>query len=137
MGQDTGWKEFFSDNRRYADVINAIGCKGRQIVQKEDLQELDTQVAVKIRDMVRKVAFGVSFAVIGIENQEKIDYAIPLRTMVYDTGTYEKQASRIRKEVRRKKKGTTEYNGRLPDQSGRDQKAGEHRCIPDGRKGSF
>ena len=28
MGKDVGWKGFFSDNERYADVINGIGCNG-------------------------------------------------------------------------------------------------------------
>lgn len=43
MGKDIGWKGFLSDDERYADVINGIGCKGEQVVKKEDLQELDTQ----------------------------------------------------------------------------------------------
>ena len=122
MGKDMGWKGFFSDDERYADVINGIGCKGKQIVKKEDLQELDTQTGflrgpkfirklseltngnTKIRDCIRKVAFGINFAIIGIENQETIDYSIPLRSMAYDIGTYEKQAAKIRKEVRKKHK---------------------------------
>ena len=122
MGKDMGWKEFLSDDERYADVINGIGCKGKQIVKKDDLQELDTQIGflrgpkfirklpvvtkahVKIRDCVRKVAFGINFAIIGIENQETIDYSVPLRSMFYDVGTYEKQAAKIRKEVRKKRK---------------------------------
>lgn len=55
------------------------------------------------RDMVRKVAFGVSFAIVGLENQEVVDYFMPLRCMVYDAGEYEKQAGRIRKMLRKKK----------------------------------
>ena len=57
--------------------------------------------------MLRKAAFGVNFAIIGIENQETIDYAMPLRSMVYDAGEYEKQAAIIRKEVRKNHKGMT------------------------------
>lgn len=123
MGKDTGWKEFLSDDERYADVINGIGCKGEQVVKKEDLQEMDTQTGlfrgpkfihkltqlrkgnVKVRDCLRKVAFGTNFAIIGIENQETMDYSIPLRNMSYDVGTYEKQAAKIRKETRKKYKG--------------------------------
>ncbi len=30
MRNDAGWKVFLSDNERYADIINGIGCKGRQ-----------------------------------------------------------------------------------------------------------
>ncbi|MBQ8804208.1 MAG: Rpn family recombination-promoting nuclease/putative transposase [Tyzzerella sp.] len=125
MGKDAGWKGFFSDDERYADVINGIGCKGKQVVKKEDLQEMDTQTGflrgpkfirklpslkkknVKIRDCVRKVAFGINFMIVGIENQETIDYSIPLRSMSHDVGTYEKQAAKIRKEVRKNHKGLT------------------------------
>ena len=119
MGKDIGWKGFLSDDERYADVINGIGCKGEQVVKKEDLQELDTQTgflhgpkfirklsklkkgSVKIRDCLRKVAFGINFAIIGMENQETIDYSIPLRNMSHDVDAYEKQAAKIRKEVRK------------------------------------
>lgn len=129
MGKDIGWKSFLSDDERYADVINGIGCKGEQVVSKEDLYEMDTQTGlsrsrdfvrrltqsrkgnVKIRDCLRKVAFGMNFAIIGIENQETMDYSIPLRNMLYDVDTYEKQATRIRKDVRKNRKGlsTGEY----------------------------
>ena len=117
MVKDVGWKEFLSEDERYADVINGIGCNGEQVVKKEDLQELDTQTGflrkilhsrkgnTKIRDCLRKVAFGTNFAIIGIENQETMDYSIPLRNMSYDVDAYEKQASKIRKEVRKFHKG--------------------------------
>lgn len=74
---------FFSDNERYADIINGIGCDGVPFVRGKDLQELDTKVnfgRIKrqgrrekgkktfYRDLVRKTPFGVSFAIIGIEN---------------------------------------------------------------------
>lgn len=55
---------------RYADLINGIGFQGQQIIQKEDLQELDTQTgiwqmplekrkqkrSIRNRDIVRKTA---------------------------------------------------------------------------------
>lgn len=123
MRKDTGWKGFLSDDARYADVINGIGCKGEQVIKEEDLQEMDTQTGmfrgpkfihrfsqlgkgnVKVRDCLRKVAFGTNFAIIGIENQETMDYSIPLRNMSYDVDAYERQAKKIRKETRKK------YNG--------------------------
>ncbi len=139
MVQDIGWKGYFADNDRYADIINGIGCGGRQVIAGNDLHELDTQVGflrgaqlikrwsynrgnskkgsyknenpkkesrkIKIRDTLRKAAFGVNFAIIGIENQESIDYSMPLRNMSYDVGEYEKQAAKIRREVRKRPKG--------------------------------
>ena len=79
MVKDTGWKRFLSDDARYADVINGVACKGEQVVNKEDLQEMDTQKGflrgprfihkwtqsrkgnVKVRDCLRKVAFGTNY----------------------------------------------------------------------------
>ena len=116
MEMDVCWKEYFRDDARYADVINGIGGGGQQLVRGEDLQEVDSQTIVgrwfrvsrkssrvRIRDMVRKVALGVNFAIVGIENQETVDFCMPLRCMVYDTGEYEKQADKIRRGLRKQK----------------------------------
>lgn len=120
MDRDFNSSIFFSDNERYADIINGIGCDGVPFVKGKDLQEQDTKVRFSIfrkygrrekrkktlcRDLLRKTPFGVNFAIIGIENQEEIDYALPLRVLCYDAGEYEKQAARIRKEVREKSRG--------------------------------
>lgn len=35
---------FFSDNERYADIINAFGCDGKPFIKGKDLQELDTRI---------------------------------------------------------------------------------------------
>ena len=37
MERDIGWKRFFSDDERYADGINGLGCNGRQVVTEGDL----------------------------------------------------------------------------------------------------
>ena len=112
---DISDKKFFSDDERYADLINGLICQGRPVVRKEDLQDLDTQTGiwndpairiskrrrhVKLRDLVKKASFGVNFLVIGIENQQTIDYSLPLRCMTYETGEYERQAAIIRHTIR-------------------------------------
>ena len=99
MRKDVGWKSFFEDNHRYADVINGIGCNGRQFVKDTDLQEVDTSTKGKARDLLRRTAFGVNFALIGIESQETVDYHFPLRNLHYEVNQYEKQAVKIKKEV--------------------------------------
>ncbi len=126
MKKDIGWKTFLLDDERFADIINGIGCGGKQIITKDDLQDADTQVWItarnqkkqgktrkkkpifKIRDSVRKVAFGVNFAIVGIENHEKVDYSLPLKSLIYDVGIYEKQASKIRKSVSKNHAGLDE-----------------------------
>lgn len=101
MEKDISWKRYFSDKRRYADFINGIGCKGKQLVGSEDLTELDVQTRNgKMRDLLCRSAFGVNFALIGIENQEAIDYGMPVRVMSYDVAEYGKQAAKLQKEVR-------------------------------------
>lgn len=104
MEKDVKWKGYFDDDERYADIINGIGCKGEQIIKGTDLCEMNPQGKRKVRDLLRKSAFGMNFAIIGIENQELIDYSMPLRNMSYDIGEYEKQAGKIRREVRKSNK---------------------------------
>ncbi len=143
MKNDISWKAYFSDDERYADVINGIAFGGVQEVSGDNLCETDSQSGflsvtgfmkgkgthheslfmrklkkgertrrLKVRDMVRKAAFGVNFVIIGIENQEVTDYSMPLRNLSYDTGEYEKQAAKIRREVRRGIKSNTHIKAR-------------------------
>lgn len=111
MKKDVRWEDFFAHNHRYADIINGIGCKGFQVVREEDLSEATTKSGSKNRDALRKVAFGANFALFGIENQDKLDYKLPIRAMAYDLKCYEKQAAEIRRKVREKstKKESDEY----------------------------
>ncbi len=100
MGKDVKWCDYFKDNRRYADIINGVLCKGQQVVSQEDLTELDTRSKEKTRDLVCKVAVGVNFAIIGIENQDEIDYELPVRIMEYDVSHYRQQIAGISKNIR-------------------------------------
>lgn len=101
MKKDTGWKSYLRDNNRYADIINAIGCAGKQLVKASDLTEADTEEKGKARDNLRRVVFGMNFAIIGIESQEEVDYKFPLRMLSYDVEQYQKEASIINKQVRK------------------------------------
>lgn len=125
MRNDAADKIFFSDDARYADLINGLLCNGRQVLKKEDLMEYSGSVHIrtpkpgttqvrsvqgyqnreKVQDIVRKAALGVNFILIGLENQETVDYSLPLRCMEYETGQYEKQAAKIRRTVKSEPKG--------------------------------
>ncbi len=48
MEKDLISSSFFSDNDRYADIINGIGCDGVPFVKGEDLQEADTPVVLSL-----------------------------------------------------------------------------------------
>lgn len=40
MGKDGGWKGYFHDNRRCADLINGIGCNGDEVYEFERVGEV-------------------------------------------------------------------------------------------------
>ena len=103
MKKDVGWKSYLRDNSRYADIINGVGCAGKQLVKASDLLDADTEEKGKARDNLRRVVFGVNFAIIGIESQEEVDYKFPLRILSYDVEQYQKEASVIWKKVRKMK----------------------------------
>ncbi len=110
-------KDFWRQNERFADLFNAVIFRGKQVIKPEDLTERDTDMSgiiqfkdyrktlERTRDVVKKMAYGVEFAVLGIESQQKIHYAMPLRTMLYDSLGYLKEyqeITRIRKAERGK-----------------------------------
>ena len=46
---------------------------------------------------------GIGLAILGIENQDKVHYAMPLRKLLYDGLSYQKQCDRIAREHKEKK----------------------------------
>ena len=84
---------------------------GRQLLRPKDLTDGDSQTMLKrgkasdkkesyrprYHDLIKKAAFGVNFAVISIEDQEKVHYLVPFRNMVYEAAEYDRQAEIIRK----------------------------------------
>lgn len=121
MRKDLVWKEYLSDDERYADIINGICFRGRQTLKAAQLKVYDPQGRMTerrkrgvspvtkrreiTRDTVRKAVFGNGCFIVGIEAQEETDYAMPLRSLCYDVGTYGKQAAEIRKAVRKHSQG--------------------------------
>lgn len=113
---DVVLKDFWRANDRFADLFNAVVFHGKQVLKPEELQELDTEMSgiirfkdyeeslVRTRDIVKKTAFGVEFAILGIESQQRIHYAMPLRTLLYDGMGYLKEYQEISRS-RKKEKG--------------------------------
>lgn len=113
---DVIFKEFWRQNERFADLFNTVIFKGKQVIHPENLSEMDTDVSgtiemkdyketlTRTRDIVKKTAHGVEFIVMGIENQEEVHYAMPLRSMIYDSLGYLKEYREITRS--RKKDGT-------------------------------
>lgn len=81
----------------------------------DELQEADTDLSSvlkmnghvetiqKIFDVVKKTANGVEFIIWGLENQEKIHYAMPLRHMLNDSLAYLKECNEISAKHRKEK----------------------------------
>jgi hypothetical protein len=113
-------KEFWRQNDRFADLFNAVVFSGKPVIQADSLQEMDTDMSgtiqlseyeetvVKVRDVVKKMAYGVEFVVLGIESQQKIHYAMPLRTLLYDGLGYLKEYQEIAHARRQDHKKKTE-----------------------------
>ena len=109
LKKDITWSSYFEDEERFADFVNCFGCNGVQYVQEKDVHTEDAKgyfmvrkdAFSKMRDVVRRVAFGVNFCIIGIENQEVIDYAYPLRELTYTVANYEKQRRKIARKVKK------------------------------------
>ena len=104
---DTILKNYWRSNERFADFFNAVLFEGKPIIRPEELEDVDTDEAsilehgkyaesiqaardnIKIRK--KSKTYGVEFVMMGMEHQEHIHYAMPMRLMGYDYGTYKKQ----------------------------------------------
>lgn len=100
-------KNYWNDNEQFADLFNAVLFGGKQVIRPEKLEDVDTEELSLLehrdyaesiqasRDNIkvskRSTEYGVELAMLGIESQEHIHYAMPLRVMGYDYGTYKKQ----------------------------------------------
>ena len=92
---DVTLKSFFADNERFADVFNSYLFNKDRIFDPDMLESADTAYSESIRtkkdvikvnryrDTVRK-SVGTYMAILGIENQSHINYAMPLRKILYD-----------------------------------------------------
>lgn len=116
-------KTFWRNNERFADLFNAVLFDGQQVIEAEALTEADTDLSSllkmnghaetiqKVFDVVKKTAYGVDFVIWGLENQDNVHYAMPLRHMLNDSLVYLKECNEIIAENRREKqlKSSSEF----------------------------
>ncbi len=111
-------KDFWKNNERFADLFNAALFEGKQVLSAENLKDAGTDkssvvkigphvdTVTRVFDVVKKTAYGIDFAILGIENQQKIHYAMPLRHMIGDALSYFKECKEI--ETKNKKENDFE-----------------------------
>lgn len=124
--QDTALKQFLSDNRRFAELFNNALFDGAPVVRPEKLKEADTTEAEvialrggaketiqKSRDIAKIYNDEIELVILGIENQQQVHYAMPMRVMVYDALSYERQYQEISRAHGREKdlKGAEKISG--------------------------
>ena len=109
---DIVMKEFWRVNERFADLFNAVLFNGKNVIKSDMLKEMDTDISgtikwkkgqsslKRVRDIVKKEYDGVEFNILGIEIQDKIHYAMPLRTMIYDGLGYLKEYNELKSKNR-------------------------------------
>ncbi len=121
MKQDTATKEYFSNNVRFADIVNYYLFEGRKVIKEDQLRSIDTNYASsgvqRIRDIVMEVAYDMAmktdgvmnYIIVGIENQSQIDYGMVVRTLLYDALAYDRQM----KEIKQGRRSEKNYYGYL------------------------
>ena len=90
MKKDLVDYNYLSDNLRYADLFNGVLFGGEKVLEPENLKEEDTKLVIsregeekgRYRDLIRKYENDVSYAVLGIENQESVDYGMPFQQVL-------------------------------------------------------
>ena len=142
MGKiDAITKEYLKRNDIFADVINYAVYGGEQVVQPDELIDQDPAeltlpygddgnvIAVqKFRDLLKgyiaKEYRGRIYAILGVESQAHIHYAMPVKVMLYDIMNYAAQISAIKKKHR---------NNRQEDETSEEFLSGFHkedRLVP-------
>lgn len=100
-------KNYWRNNEQFADFFNAVLFDGKEIIKADELEDIDTEEssilehkdyaesigAVRDNVKIRKKStiYNVELVILGMEGQERIHYAMPMRVMGYDYGTYKKQ----------------------------------------------
>ena len=112
-------KKYIGSNDKFADLCNYFLFDGKPVIQPNDLKEQDvTELGIpytdkgymaleKIRDLLKscivKTAAGVTYLVVGIENQTDIHYAMVIRNMLMDALNYATQVDAYAKKHRKDK----------------------------------
>ena len=107
-------RDFWKDNKRFADLFNTVLYDGKQVILPEKLMEADSNLSGSIQtkkkedvfverraDLIRKFAGDSEYAIFLLENQSHIHYGMPLRVMMYDALGYREECAKKKRETKR------------------------------------
>lgn len=117
MGKvDIATKQYMSHRDIIADAFNFYIYDGRQVIRPEKLQKIDTAEVVlpygndadiavqKLRDILMLWTAAKDdeavYVILGIENQDKVHYAMAVKNMLYDALQYAKQVEEAKRSYR-------------------------------------
>ena len=115
--QSNAMIDYFSDNERFASLVNGSCFGGSRIVRAEDLTEgsetyieevplegdyagktlkAGSNTTARYRDIKKYLRTGGAVRVLAVEAQNLTDFTMPLRHMNYDVQEYKKQLNNIK-----------------------------------------
>ena len=117
---DVFTKNYISRNEVFADVFNFFIYGGDQVIRADSLVDESAEesaillasegageVSQRYRDVLKSLVIkrgeGASYVLLGVENQTRIHYAMPVRSMVYDALQYDRQVKRAAQKHRQSK----------------------------------
>ena len=121
-----------SDPVIFADFINGSIHNGEKVVSPGQLSERETvtcqkegtghlptrkpQYVERRRDVLKAVFHDDCYIVIGIEAQDRVDYAMPVRCMEYDVTEYKRQLKELKNNRKEKLPGEEFFSGMAKDE---------------------
>lgn len=108
---DSALKDFFKNNKTFAALFNGFFFDNETIIKADELEPDNTAYAESIkihngkqkykvekvnkyRDNIRRTKLGY-LVILGIEDQSKVHYSMPIRKMLYDALEYSSELSAI------------------------------------------
>ena len=104
-------KDYFHNSEHFSDMFNALFYDGKQVISpsiidsdsdSSSLFDMNHHDIIAI-NRTRDILFDATFVLIGIENQGFVDYTMPLRNLLYDALTYNKQYRLYQQEKKKNK----------------------------------
>ena len=114
-------REYLKQNERFADLCNYVLFDGKRVIDANALEERDASELVGVlgidrkkvyyqqrwRDLLRQAVIKctgkVYIVLLGVENQTRVHYAMPVRNMLFDAINYAAQVKQTDEEHRTKK----------------------------------